>query len=377
MPPFLERTANEFVKKGHNVWVSGVQRGKLSNTSRFRTIIRPKGKWKILIEILKWWAPVSVKKPGQALRLLQLLKGFEGKEKWKEFLRIAPWYIQNPNVFHVQWAGSVEKIAYIFHQLPAPMVISLRGSHIHYGTLQNPKLQELLPLSFQYAACIHAVSEYMAKQAINMGAPAEKVKVIYPGVDDSWLEMPLPARNVQAKFIAITRYHWIKGVPMLIESFGKYKARGGKGQLTLIAPGRMPEEIKFSIYQLKLGNDIEIIQNVEHAHIPSVIQAHDILLVNSYAEGMSNVMLEAMALGVPVISTAWSGVEEAIQHEHHGYIVPCGESGEFAAAITRMENLNEPDRMAMIMAAREKIKSKFLFSTQTQQWISLYEHIGK
>ncbi len=106
------------------------------------------------------------------------------------------------------------------------------------------------------------------------------------------------------------------------------------------------------------------------ADVGDVLDAADVLAVTSDLEGMSNAMLEALAAGVPVVSTAVSGADEALDPLRDGRrpgLVVGFDAGEVAAALRSL--LDDPARLAAMSAAsRERAEERFSFERMLDRW---------
>lgn len=110
------------------------------------------------------------------------------------------------------------------------------------------------------------------------------------------------------------------------------------------------------------------------SNVRDFLQAMDIFVLSSISEGLSISMLEAMASGLPVVSTLVNGADETIRDGETGLLVPVGDSEKLAGAIRKL--LSEPSLMQeMGRRAREHIRSHFSFDEMIHKIESLYEEI--
>jgi sugar transferase (PEP-CTERM/EpsH1 system associated) len=101
----------------------------------------------------------------------------------------------------------------------------------------------------------------------------------------------------------------------------------------------------------------------------------DTFVLNSIAEGMSNVLLEAMASGLPIICTAVGGNVELINHNHSGYLVQPKNPAALAAAIYK--NLTSPDKCAVYREnSRQFAVEHFSLDRMIEQYTALYESVA-
>ena len=103
----------------------------------------------------------------------------------------------------------------------------------------------------------------------------------------------------------------------------------------------------------------------------------DIFLLSSLEEGISNAVMEAMALGVPVISTDCGGMREVIKNGENGFLVPVLDVDSMAGTIQKFIDLDKTCKINIINNARETIKHNHLLSHQIDQFKIFYSKIYK
>jgi glycosyltransferase involved in cell wall biosynthesis len=101
----------------------------------------------------------------------------------------------------------------------------------------------------------------------------------------------------------------------------------------------------------------------------------DVLVQASYTEGLPNVVLEALAAGVPVVATAVGGTPELIEHGRGGFLVPAGRPPVLAEAILAML-ANRRTRNAMGQYARQQMQHRFTFDTQADRYLQLFKELA-
>jgi glycosyltransferase involved in cell wall biosynthesis len=100
----------------------------------------------------------------------------------------------------------------------------------------------------------------------------------------------------------------------------------------------------------------------------------DLLVLPSFTEGMPNVVLEAMAAGVPVVATAVGGTPEAVADGETGWLVPPGNPAELARRI--IDVLSDSERQSMGRRGRRRVEEQFTFAAQARKYLSLFRDLG-
>ena len=106
----------------------------------------------------------------------------------------------------------------------------------------------------------------------------------------------------------------------------------------------------------------------------AVYGTFDIFMLSSRREGLPNSILEAMAVGLPVVTTDVAGVKELVLDQETGFVLPQGDVNGLARAVTGLIE-NQVLRRRMGLASREQVKQKFSFITRLRHIEALYEHI--
>ena len=155
------------------------------------------------------------------------------------------------------------------------------------------------------------------------------------------------------------------------------KKEGIQFHYTIIAGGRDHENIHFQIHDLGLKNYITFLNELPHYQVIEMLSECNLFILPSIEEGISNSVLEAMAVGVPVISTDCGGMVEVIKHGKNGFIVPVRDPKSMVDTIQKFQHLDETDKMIIINNAKETIISYHLIHDQVVRFKSFYSNIIK
>ena len=107
------------------------------------------------------------------------------------------------------------------------------------------------------------------------------------------------------------------------------------------------------------------------------MNSSDVLLLPSLEEGIANVVLEAMTIGLPVISTDCGGMNEVIIHNETGFLVPILDEHKLANQIIDFKNLSDVKKKAIILKAHQFLKEEFDSSKSIKKFNELYESLNK
>ncbi len=142
------------------------------------------------------------------------------------------------------------------------------------------------------------------------------------------------SNNKEKKIVTAGRLDKQKNHRMLIQAFSYIAKDFPDYSLVIYGDGPLKDELLAQIRNVGLDNRVVIYDNIPDIH--KKMSTSELFVMSSDFEGLSNSMLEAMMMGLPVISTDVSGAADYITNEENGLIVPTGDAGAMATAIRRM-----------------------------------------
>ena len=185
--------------------------------------------------------------------------------------------------------------------------------------------------------------------------------------------MPKPEQPAQPlRLVSVGRLSETKRLGLLIDTVALLRQRGLGVSLQLVGDGALYDSLKDQIRRLELASCVTLKGRVESRDMPALYQASDLYVSGTYQEGMSNAMLEAMASGLPIVTTTCEGVDELISD--NGIVVDTPEPQVMTEAI--LDLLNDHNKYtAMSQAARQKALA-FSWSSVADQYITHYHTIA-
>jgi len=209
-------------------------------------------------------------------------------------------------------------------------------------------------------------------------ALGQKVEVVYHGVD---LEIFKPLDNAVkiVDVLCIGNLVEKKGHCYLIEACGILKKKGITLKFLIIGEGPEKENLLIMIKALNLEDSIEISCKIPQAELPSVYAKSKVFVLPSIItesgdrDGIPNVIAEAMAMGIPVISSNIPNISEVIKHEKDGILVNAKDPQAFADAIEKLL-ADEKLRKKLGENAKEKIENKFDSKRHIRDLVSIFNN---
>jgi glycosyltransferase involved in cell wall biosynthesis len=253
-----------------------------------------------------------------------------------------------------------------------PYIISLRGSDVpgkHARLAIDYKiLGPLFKLIWKKAFALVACSEGLKERSLRF-LPSATIDVIPNGVN---LERFSPAQNKDRrdtfKLLTVGRLSVTKRVEMLIDAVEILHRAGMKISFTIVGGGAGKELLRQIISAKKLDAIIKVAGRADAEKMPEVYRQSDLFISASMQEGMSNAMLEAMASGLPIVTTRCEGVDELIKD--NGVIVENATAAEIAMSIKSViENPGVYQKMSK--AARAQAE-RFSWQSVAQAYMQIY-----
>ena len=262
-------------------------------------------------------------------RLANALRYFKACRKG---LRLAG----RPDLIHVHVLTRMGVVAYLekrFHHIP--YLITEHWSRYLPGNGFGGALRKgATRMVVRHAAMVTTVTENLAQAMLAHGLENPRY-VILPNVVDTSLFQPLPHHNEIPRIIHISCFEdQSKNISGLLEAFKRLKDRAVAFQATLIGEGMDLEAMKAKATQLQLDDRVRFTGLLQGKALAETLAMGDFLVLSSHYENLPVVLLEALACGLPVVSTRVGGIAELID-ETNGILVPKGDSQALAEAMER------------------------------------------
>lgn len=368
---FIDGLINAMAEEGFAITVIGKKTGDYNYHKEVAVIIVPDSIVERILFIINLLFATGFK---HISKIFSNSKGWKGL--YNDLLFYLPIIHSKPDSIHLQWTAFIHDRDLLFELFPGKVLVSLRGAHINYTPLTTPEIKDSYLRLFSKVHRFHAVSEAIVKEAEQYGVDKAKTDVIYSFVNDALLEKRIESKSGKAELhiISVGRFFWKKGYEYALDALSMLKQKGVPFTYTLIAEGKTPASIIYQVHQCGLTDHVRIINGTSHTEVLKAIEWHDVLLLPSVEEGIANVVLEAMAVGTPVITTDVGGMKEVITHGHTGYIVKARDAQGIADALSVFSKLDKNQRFAIATNAKEAIQKKHDKKMFTTLFAQFYKH---
>jgi glycosyltransferase involved in cell wall biosynthesis len=160
-----------------------------------------------------------------------------------------------------------------------------------------------------------------------------KVHIVHCGLDEQFLAAPIVPVPQVPRLVCVGRLSEQKGQLLLLEAAGRLAKEGMAFELVLVGDGEMRPQIEQQIRQHKLEEKVRITGWMSNAQVREQLQSSRALVLPSFAEGLPVVIMEALALHRPVISTYVAGIPELVEPGKTGWLVIAGDVDSLTTAM--------------------------------------------
>jgi colanic acid/amylovoran biosynthesis glycosyltransferase len=300
-------------------------------------------------------------------------------ERLKNWHKLLPFVGRSWDVIYIPWNfGAIEYL--LLFDLGIPVVVSCRGAQINIEPHDpgSKGILDKLRLTFQKTTAVHCVSEAIKNEASRYGLDPRKARVIHPSVDPGFFR---PAEQVESAnetfdLISTGSLTWRKGYDYALVALRRLWDQGIPAHFHIIGDGPGFSRLLYTISDLNLTGKVHLHGRLTPLEVRDRLQRSNAFLLSSVSEGISNAVLEAMACGLPVVSTDCGGMREAITDGKDGFLVPVRDPEAMAVALARLAMDPELSRR-LGQAARQRIIEEFTLDGQIGKFIELYQEVIK
>lgn len=285
------------------------------------------------------------------------------------------------DVVHFEFSGIAAQVADLLPLLrPVKLAVSCRGAAEQITPLRDLARAEHLERVFAEVDLIHCVSRDMADTVKAFGAEEAKIVVNRPAVDTArWADVgrvdPADRGTAEAplRVVSVGRLHWKKGFDDALRAMARTRDRGMAVHYRIAGDGPEREKLAYLRHSLGLEDAVELLGWRDQRQVEELLGWADVFLLPSLSEGISNSALEAMASGLPVVSTRCGGMEEALAAPDAGLLSDVGDPAGLAAALTTLADPGA--RAALAAGAIDAARTDFDLARQAAVFAEAYRDL--
>ncbi|MEU1589569.1 glycosyltransferase family 4 protein [Micromonospora sp. NPDC005710] len=259
-----------------------------------------------------------------------------------------------------------------------PAVVSVQGGDGHWVGTCCATHRDLVRAVFAHAPALLIGSPSFAAEVSQRHELDPTRFTVVPGATDAERFVPVASPG-RVSDPAVLLYHGRvdarKGVLDLLDAVAKLRAETVPVRLLLSGIGPDLGTVETRITELGLADTVELLGAVPYERAHEVYARGEIFVSPTYAEGFSNTILEAMASGLPVISTDVVGVRDCVRPEENGLLVPAGDPAALAGAVRRL--LDDPAlRRRLAGQARSDVEQQWSWPVIAGRITAVYDGLA-
>lgn len=280
-----------------------------------------------------------------------------------------------PNGLRASWyrdAGLVQgPLVTVFHGFDLSTYLHLNGEQIYRPLFNSGDL--FLP-----------ISRFWKNKLQELGCPSEKIKVHHVGIncEQFYYKKRIPKINSPKVLISVARLVEKKGIEYAIRAMARLVIMNVDVRYRIIGSGPLEASLRQLTSELGLANRIEFLGTKTSGEIAEELTQAQLFLAPSTTsgdgdmEGIPTVLMEAMATGLPVISTYHSGIPELVEDGISGKLVPERDVESLAQAIKSL--IDDVDHWSVIgKAGRGKVLKEFNAKALNHRLEQLFENVAE
>lgn len=345
----------------------------LKEQGRTRYILR-QGVWGLMLAGLR----TAVRSPVSLVRVLILAVRMSRRSDHRllhhflrvaEACRLAQWLNESGAMhLHAHFGTNSAEIAMYARRLGGPP---------YSFTVHGPEEFES-PMALDEkvgdAAFVAAISSYGRSQLYLRCKLADwsKVKVVRCGIEPAFHRAGAPAESSGHRLVCVGRLCEAKGQLLLVEAAARLRAKGIALDLVLAGDGPIRADIEAAIARHHLSGTVRITGWISSDQVRDEILAARALVLPSFAEGLPVVIMEAMALRRPVLSTFVAGIPELLRDGESGWLFPAGSLDDLVSAMQDCLSRTEQDMARMGEAGYRRVIERHSIDVEAAKLAELF-----
>jgi glycosyltransferase involved in cell wall biosynthesis len=278
------------------------------------------------------------------------------------YLMKARKYVRQADVIHANWTFSGFIAVILGRRYHKPIVVTVHGSDAAL-IKQSKVLRFITRWILRRATKVIVVSRKLKDEITSIGVDGGNIVVIYNGVNTEIFCKSMKREHTR-RILWAGRMSTEKNLPTLIHAFKSVTTQMPDATLTLLGDGDRRKEIESLIAALGLSSEVYLPGFKSHTEVAEYMKQCDVFVLPSLSEGFPLTVIEAMAIGRPVVVAAVGALPEFIQHGENGYLVDPRDPGQLAT--TLVDLLQDPCK-------RQKVGESAAHAVRQLSWDQIAE----
>ena len=300
-----------------------------------------------------------------------------GPDIWRRLYLDAELILLRPHLIHFEFGALAPERMYLRELLACKVAVSFRGYDLNFVGLDHPNHYQPV---WDHADALHLLGVDLWERAIRRGCPPDKPHALIPPAIN--LEFFAPAETrlsdreeknpvAELHILSVGRLEWKKGYEHALQAVKLARQSGIDCRYRIIGDGEYYECLAFARHQLGQNEYVEFLGALSREGVREHLRWADVFLHASTSEGFCNAVIEAQAMGLPVICSDADGLRENVKDGLTGFVVPRRDPHAFAEKLVLLAK-DPPLRQKMGNAGQERVRRLFQISDQISQFEQLY-----
>jgi len=281
-----------------------------------------------------------------------------------------------PDIVHFEFGSLAVGRTHIKEILECKISVSFRGYNLNFVGLDQPDYYSEVWKNFD--AC-HFLGEDLWRRAQTRGCPPDMPHMLippavdldkFPIIERSSYEV-LGTREKPLKILSVGRLEWKKGYEFALSAMKMLQDQGVTFEYRIIGEGEHRTALEFACHQLGIKENVQILGALSHDRVVQHLEWADVFLHSAVSEGFCNAVIEAQAMGLPVVTSDADGLAENVADGVTGFVVPRRNPKALAEKLALLAN-NPDMRNTFGLAGMDRVRSLFNIENQLDAWEEFY-----
>jgi glycosyltransferase involved in cell wall biosynthesis len=243
-------------------------------------------------------------------------------------------------LLHVFFGNVAVHLLPLLRRSPVPVVVSFHGSDVAGGMASSAYADAVREL-FSLAALVPCRSDQLARAVPGLGCPPDKLRLMRTVVPDGDIIPRTAPADGAWRIVQAARLVPKKGLRTALRAFAAFARTHPRATFVIAGEGPQEQELRALAAELGVAGQVNFAGFLDQPALRKLFAESDIFLHPSETaggdvEGVPNALLEAMATGLPVVSTRHGGIPEVVEHGVSGLLVPEGDVAAVADCLRRI-----------------------------------------
>jgi len=287
--------------------------------------------------------------------------------------------ILGPAIIHFEFGALAVGKTYLKALLGTNLSVSFRGYDLNFAGLDKSDYYREV---WQAIDACHFLGEDLWQRAKKRGCPETIPHMLIPPainldefpVSHNKYEEIIGTKERPARLLSVGRLEWKKGYEHALAAVKFLSDVGIFCEYKIVGEGDYKQAISFTILDMQLEDVVDLCGPLAHNKVVNLLQWADVFLHSAVSEGFCNAVLEAQAMGLPVVTSDADGLNENVADGVTGFVVPRRDPMALAEKMVLLVE-NSDTRKSFGLAGIERVRNLFSIEKQLDAWEEFYKDL--